>query len=238
MWSQAETGPMAGRSESPVHGGPSTNQTPAGFAQREYWPFTVRVASGRADLDKVVAMRHDAYARHLPPSLIEALQKPEAADMLAGVTLLLAESNVDGSPMGTMRIQTNRFVPLALEQSVQLPSWMDGKVLAEATRLGVDQAHSSRLVKAALFKAYYRYCLASGVDFMVITARSPLDRQYQRMLFKDVVPGAGYQPLAHVFNLPHRVMYLNVKQVRGQWESVQHPMLNFMCYTEHPSLRL
>lgn len=73
---------------------------------------------------------------------------------------------------------------------------------------------------------------------MVITARAPLDRQYERMLFKDVVPGAGYQPLAHVFNLPHRVMYLNVKQVRRQWEESQHPLLEFMCYTEHPSLKL
>jgi len=238
MWIQAENRPVADKHVSPVYGDPPTNQSPDGFARREHWPFTVRVASGRADLDKVVAIRHAAYARHLPPSLSEALQKPEATDFLDGVTLLLAESNLDGSPLGTMRIQTNHFVPLALEQSVELPSWMDGKVLAEATRLGVAQEHSGRLVKAALFKAYYRYCLASGVDFMVITARSPLDRQYQRMLFEDVVPGAGYQPLAHVFNLPHRVMYLNVKQVRRQWEEAQHPLLEFMCHIEHPSLKL
>ncbi len=206
--------------------------------RQEYWPFELRTAASREDRDKVLAIRHAAYARHLPASLSGALQQPEATDRLEGVTLLLAESSLDGSPLGTMRIQTNRLVPLALEQSYPLPSWMEGKALAEATRLAVTQEKTSRLVKAALFKAYYQYCLQTGIDYMVITARSPLDRQYERMLFKDVVPGAGYQPLAHVFNLPHRVMYLNVKQVRRQWEEAQHPLLEFMCYTEHPSLKL
>lgn len=207
-------------------------------ASIEYWPFVLRTATGRSDLEKVLAIRHSAYARHLPPTLSGALQTPEETDLLAGVTLLLAESSLDGSPLGTMRIQTNRLVPLALEQSYQLPAWMAGKSLAEATRLAVTHEKTSRLIKTALFKAYYQHCLQSGIDYMVITARSPLDRQYERMLFKDVVPGAGYQPLAHVFNLPHRVMYLNVKQVRQQWEEVQHPFLEFMCYTEHPSLKI
>jgi hypothetical protein len=204
----------------------------------EHWPFQLRTAVGREDLDKVLEIRHAAYARHLPASLSGALQQPESTDLLAGVTLLLAESNLDASPLGTMRIQTNRLVPLALEQSFALPTWMAGKSLAEATRLAVTQEKTSRLVKAALFKAYYQFCLQAGIDYMVITARAPLDRQYERMLFKDVVPGAGYQPLAHVFNLPHRIMYLNVKQVRRQWEEAQHPMLEFMCYTEHPGLKL
>lgn len=204
----------------------------------EYWPFTVRPAGSREDIAKVIDIRHSAYARHLPTNLSAALRKPEALDQAAGVLLLLAESNVDGSPVGTMRIQTNRFSPLALEQSVTLPAWMHGKVLAEATRLGVTHERTSRLVKMAMFKAYYQYCLNAGVDYMVITARAPLDRQYERLLFKDVVPGSGYQPLAHVFNLPHRVMYLNVKDVRNQWEAIQHPMLDFMCHTVHPTLRV
>jgi hypothetical protein len=204
----------------------------------EYWPFTLRLVQNREDLAKVIEIRHSAYARHLPKSLTAALLEPEAIDLAAGTVLLLAESNLDGSPIGTMRIQTNRFAPLALEQSVSLPHWMHGKVLAEATRLGVAQESGSRLVKAALFKTYYLYCMSNGIDHMVITARAPLDRQYERMLFKDVVPGMGYQPLAHVFSLPHRIMYLNVKDVRRQWESVSHPMLEFMCHTEHPSLKI
>ncbi len=204
----------------------------------EYWPFTLRIARNGNDLKKVIEIRHSAYARHLPGHLSSALQKPEALDQSPAVALLLAESNLDGSAVGTMRIQTNAHGPLALEQSVTLPSWMKGKALAEATRLGVVQQTGSRLIKTALFKAYYEYCLHQGVDYMVITARAPLDRQYVSMLFKDVFPGVGFQPLSHVFGLPHRVMYLSVKDVRRQWEEVDHPLRNFMFHTEHPLMQL
>ncbi|WP_052369039.1 N-acyl amino acid synthase FeeM domain-containing protein [Serpentinimonas barnesii] len=215
----------------PVH-------TEASVQRTEHWPFTVRLASGEQDMAKVLEIRHSAYARHLPEALSASLRQPEAMDRAEGVVMLLAESKLDGSPMGTMRIQTNRAQALALEQSVQLPQWMQGLPLAEATRLGVSIEGSARLVKVALFKAYYLYCLQAGIRYMVITARSPLDRQYERMLFQDVYPHLGYIPLSHVFNLPHRVLNLDVQNVREQWEEVGHPMLDFMCHTRHPDLQL
>ncbi|MDO9612143.1 MAG: hypothetical protein Q7J33_09925 [Serpentinimonas sp.] len=215
----------------PVHADASVQRT-------EYWPFTLRLASGAQDMAKVLEIRHSAYARHLPETLSAALRQPEAMDRADGVVMLLAESKLDGSPMGTMRIQTNRAQPLALEQSVPLPQWMQGLPLAEATRLGVSLEGSARLVKVALFKAYYLYCLQAGIRYMVITARSPLDRQYERMLFQDVYPHLGYMPLSHVFNLPHRVLYRDVQNVRQQGEELSHPMLDFMCNTHHPDLQL
>lgn len=206
--------------------------------QSEYWPFTLRLASTAQDLSKVLEMRHSAYARHLPENLSRTLRQPEAMDRAEGVALLLAESKLDGSPMGTMRIQTNRAQPLALQQSIQLPHWMEGQPLAEATRLGVSQQAAGHLVKVALFKAYYLHCLQAGIRYMVITARVPLERQYLRMLFRDVWPELGYIALPHVFNLPHRVLYLDVQNVRQQWEAVGHPLLDFMCNTHHPDLQL
>ncbi len=183
-------------------------------------------------------MRHSAYARHLPESLSQTLRQPEAIDSAEGVVLLLAEAKLDGSPMGTMRIQSNRFRPLALQQSVPLPPWMADLPLAEATRLGVSPEGAGRLVKVALFKAYYLYCLQAGIRYMVITARAPLDRQYERMLFKDVYPHLGYIPLPHVFNLPHRLLYLDVQNVRQQWEEAGHPWCEYMFYTDHPDLQI
>jgi len=210
-----------------------------GSANRtEYWPFTLRLASGAQDLAKVLEVRHSAYARHLPEALTSSLREPEALDGAEGVALLLAESKLDGAPMGTMRIQTNQVRPLALEQSVQLPQWMQGLPLAEATRLAVSLEGTARLVKAALFKAYYLYCLQAGIRYMVITARAPLDRQYERMLFQDVYPHLGYMPLSHVFDLPHRVLYRDVQNVRQQGEELAHPMLDYMCNTHHPDLQL
>lgn len=204
----------------------------------EYLPFTVRVVSTEEQLQKAVDIRHAAYARHIDPKLSAALRKPEATDTLPGVAILLAESKVDGSPLGTMRIQTNEFRPLGMEKSIELPQWMKGQRLAEATRLGVTQAKEGRVVKTVLFKAYYQYCLLNDIRHMVITARSPIDRQYDRLMFQDVYPGMGYVPLEHVFNLPHRIMFLDVLNAQAMWDEANHPLLGYMCDTLHPDIQI
>ncbi len=98
---------------------PFAVQPPAQAVAQEYLPFTVRVVDTEAALHKAVQIRHAAYARHIAPHLALALQAPEALDRVPGAVVLLAESKVDGSPLGTMRIQTNRHGPLTLEQSVE-----------------------------------------------------------------------------------------------------------------------
>lgn len=202
---------------------------------RELLPFTLRVAQTDDELAKAIEIRHAAYARHVP-EFAAKLRQPEALDRAPGTVVLLAESRLDGSPLGTMRIQTNQHRPLAMESSITLPEWMRGKGLAEATRLGVTQGGSGRLVKTMLFKAYYLYCLLNRVRYMVITARSPIDRMYDRLLFKDVFPDLGYVPLEHVFGLPHRIMYLDAVNVREMWLAARHPLSAFMFTTVHPDL--
>jgi hypothetical protein len=135
-----------------------------------------------------------------------------------------------------MRIQTNEYRPLSLQSSLSVPAWMAGRRLAEATRLGITHDKVGRVVKTVLFKAFYLYCLREQVDHMVITARAPIDRQYDRLLFQDLHPGMGYVPLAHVFHLPHRIMHLNVPGAQALWEAADHPMLGYMCHTAHPDL--
>jgi hypothetical protein len=201
----------------------------------ERLPFTVRLVRSEADLNKAVHIRHVAYARHLP-TFAETLMLPEQNDFEDGVVVLLAESKLDGSPLGSMRIQTNRFNPLCLENSMDLPLWLQGRTLAEASRLGITDDKTGSMVKTVLFKAFYQYCQQEAIDYMVITARSPIDRQYERLLFEDVYPEAGYIPLRHVNNLPHRIMYLNVVTAQERWAAVKHPLIDFMCNTAHPDI--
>jgi hypothetical protein len=204
----------------------------------ERLPFKVRVCKTPADVNKAVAVRHAAYARHLDASVADLMRQAEKADTAPGTTLLLAESKVDGSALGSMRIQTNTNGPLALEQSVRLPDEMQGQKLAEATRLAIAGDHTGHLVKSMLVKAGYLFCLRNEVHYMLITARSPVDRQYQRLLFRDLYPEQGYIPLAHVFGLPHRVMYFDVFDGEALWSQRQHPLLNFMRWTLHPDIEL
>ena len=203
----------------------------------ERLPFTIRLVREEQDVRKAVSVRHAAYARHLP-ALAEKLLMPEATDFEDGVAVLLAESKLDGAPLGTMRIQTNRYKPLSIEQSVELPAWLQECALAEATRLGIEQGHTGALVKTVLFKAYFQYCLDAGIEWMVITARRPLDRMYEKLMFSDVVPGGGYIPMQHVNNIPHRAMCFEVGTAEERWAAANHPLFNFVFRTRHPDIDL
>jgi hypothetical protein len=203
----------------------------------ERLPFTVRLVRNESDLTKAVQIRHAAYARHLP-EFAQTLIAPETADAENGVVVLLAESKLDGSPLGTMRIQTNEFKPLCLEQSVTLPSWLKSLRLAEATRLGVTGEKGGRLVTTILFKAFFQYCQQIGIEWMVVAGRAPVDRTYARLMFEDVFSGMGYIPLAHAGNLPHRVMSFNVETAEVRWAAAKHPLLDFMCHTHHPDIKI
>jgi hypothetical protein len=204
------------------------DHTPDHLAARTEWlPFTVESVDSAEGLYAAIQIRQSAYARHLP-AFAAQLAEPEAADLDPGSVLLL----------GTMRIQTNLQQPLALEQSLLLPSRLRDAHLAEATRLGVTQAGVGRLVKTALFKAFYLYCVGRQVEHMVVTARPPIDRQYERLLFSEVFPGRGAIPIRHVGNLPHRVLSFELAAAQQRWAETRHPLLDFMCHTQHPDIRL
>ena len=201
----------------------------------ERLPFTVRAARNESDLMKAVHIRQTAYGRHVP-EFAELLRVPEPYDHEDGSVVLLAESKLDDSPVGTIRIQTNRYRKLGLEDSVTLPERLRNKNLAEATRLGVSGGRIGRLPKTMLFKAYYDYCVDKDIDWMVITARSPLDRQYDALLFEDVFPGGAFIPMHHVGNIPHRVMAFEVATAETRWAAAHHPLFDFIFRTRHPDI--
>lgn len=201
----------------------------------ERLPFTVRVAKDERQLGKAVDIRQRAYGRHVP-ALGELLRLPEAKDREPGCVVLVAESKLDGEPLGTLRIQTNRHRPLAIEASVELPAWLAGHVLGEATRLGIVEGGRGGVVKTMLFKALYLYCMDQGIDWMVIGARPPLERMYERLLFSDVFPAKTYFPMKHGGNIPHRVLALDIGGAEARWRSAKHPMYDLFTRTRHPDI--
>jgi hypothetical protein len=200
-------------------------------------PFTIRIARSETELRKAVYIRHKAYARHLP-ALAELLKVPEPYDDDPGSVVLIAESKLDGAPLGTMRIQTNRYRPLAIEQSVELPAWLRDQSLAEATRLGIAEGRIGSVVKTMLFKALFHYCVQAGVDWMVIGARAPLDRQYEALLFEDVFEKGAFVPLRHAGNIPHRVLAFDIEAAEARWVAARHPLYELFCKTNHPDIDL
>ena len=203
--------------------------------REERLPFTVRAASTLEQLGKAVAIRHSAYGRHVP-ALAEQLRHPEPQDLSPGCVVLLAESKLDGEPLGTIRIQTNQYAPLVLENSVALPRTLASSTLAEATRLGVSLGRVGHLVRTALFKAFYLYCVKADIDWMVIGGRSPMDRVYSSLLFTEVFPGQPAVPLKHAGNIPHRILKFEVATAEERWSAARHPLYDFVFSTRHPDI--
>ncbi|MFL9875440.1 N-acyl amino acid synthase FeeM domain-containing protein [Paraburkholderia megapolitana] len=204
--------------------------------KQERLPFTIRIVADDNGLEKAVQMRRIAYRRHLPDFADK--MTIENSDREPGTVVLLAESKLDGGPLGTMRIQSNEMAPLALEQSVVLPEWLATCRLAEATRFGVEGGAIGRMVKIALCKALFMYCEQELIDWVVITARAPLDREYKAMLFDDVFGKDEFLPMAHVGGVPHRVMAQEIGTGRKRWEDARIPLYRFIVQTYHPDIDL
>ncbi|MGJ7918052.1 N-acyl amino acid synthase FeeM domain-containing protein [Massilia sp. LXY-6] len=201
----------------------------------ERLPFTIRRVETESSLRKAVGIRHAAYARHVP-DFARTLVDPEACDYAEDTVVLLAESRLDGSPLGTARIQTNLHGPLHIEESVALPAWLQGRRLAEVTRLGVDEGRIGRVVKIALIKACFDYCEQNAIDYAVVTGRAPIDRQYEQLLFSDVFEDKAMIPLRHVGNIPHRVMAFEIATGEARWTAARHPLLAYFRHTRHPDI--
>lgn len=201
----------------------------------ERLPFTIKRVQTDEDLWKAVKIRHAAYARHVP-EFAKTLTQPEESDFDADGIVLLAESKLDGSPLGTARIQTNVSGPLHVEDSIDLPLWLATKRLAEVTRLGVEEGRIGRLVKVSLIKACFEYCEKHKIDWAVVTGRTPIDRQYEQLLFSDVFASKALVPLRHVGNIPHRVMAFEIATGEARWSAADHPMLKFFKGIRHPDI--
>lgn len=203
----------------------------------ESLPFVVRCVRDEAELAKAVAIRRSAYGRHVP-ELAARFAAPEPSDLDGSSRILVALAKLDGQALGSMRYRTNANRPLDLEQSVELPLALAGRVLAEATRLAVSQAAVGRVVKAMLMKAMFLQCEAGGVESMVVTARHPMDRFYHWLLFNDVFPGSNPIPMAHVGNIPHRVMCCDIVATKRRWQAEDHPWYSLFFDIRHPDIEL
>jgi hypothetical protein len=203
----------------------------------ERLPFTIRRVETEDSLRKAIGIRHAAYARHVP-EFARTLAAPEACDYEDDSIVLLAESKLDGTAIGTARIQTNAYRGLHVEESIALPDWLQGRRLAEVTRLGVAEGRIGHVVKVALMKAFFQYWQLSGTEYAIATGRVPIDRQYEQLLFSDVFGPGELIPLSHVGNMPHRVMAFEVATAEARWSEARHPLMKFVFHTNHPDIQI
>ena len=212
---------------------------PNAAAQRvvESLPFTIRRVQNEDELLKAVHIRHAAYARHIP-EFARSLALPEQADYESNTVVLLAESKLDGTPLGTARIRTNIHHPLHIEDSVMLPNWLQGRRLGEVERLGVSQGRIGHVVKVALVKAFFEYFENNGFEYAVLSGRAPVDRQYEQLMFVDVFGEKEMLPMRHIGDIPHRIMAFEIATGEARWTEAAHPLLKFFRHTHHPDINV
>jgi hypothetical protein len=147
-----------------------------------------------------------------------------------------AEGKLDGAMLGSLRIQSNQFQALPLEKKITLPDWLKTRPLGEAIQLDATPDPLGRLVALALFKTGFHYCQNLGIHYLLVTAKPPIDRLYERMLLEDVFARDDYFALFGSPHLSQRAMYCNLKTTKEQWAAVQHPFFDFMFRTHHADL--
>ena len=135
-----------------------------------------------------------------------------------------------------MRIHVNRGARLPLEGSIHLPEHLRNLYLAEAVRFGIVDGKIGQQARDALFKAFYLTCLMLKVDKMIVCARFPLHKLYFSLLFEDIFPAGNFIEMAHIGNIEHRLLMLQVNQVEPLWKKNNHFLYRYFFETNHPDI--
>lgn len=201
-------------------------------------PIRVRLVRTENQLNKAIKVRADAYGRHTP-GFADALRVIEPDDVERSSIVLLAESKVTGEAVGTLRIHTNFDQPTYLERILTLPEFVRGAAIAYVTRLAVTHGPNGSSVKLAMFKALYRYCLATQISWILAVAREPVDRDFVRLGFQDILPdGAKLRRPADFGEVDVRPLYFDVLEAEHRWRETGHPLYDFMVRKVHPDIEI
>ena len=201
-------------------------------------PFTVQVVSGPSSLQDACDVRAAGYGHHLP-AVRERYSGPDSMDLEPDTTLLVAYDKRSGSAVGTARIRTTTYGgSTPIESYIELSESMRQDGRGEITKLAAIPG-ADPLVKLAIWKAGYLYCLANQVRWLFITARSrALIRQYRHLGAKAFHDDERMLALDYVAGIPHQVLVFDVISAERSWHASNHALFGFMFNTLHPDLQL
>ena len=189
------------------------------------------------DIQRVCQHRGEAYSRH-QPELVQrmSLFEPEPDDLRDDIVLVMAESHEDGQIVGSLRLSTNINTPLRFEREFDLPERFQKKALAEAGRMVTQNGPKGRMVVPALVKVAYEACFHTGIDALLLIARSPIDRMYTAMQFEDVFGQrviTSAQP-----GVPVTLFFMDTLRFVNRLHQAGCPIHGFLAETVHPDISI
>ena len=151
-------------------------------------PFSVSIARTLEDMAELVGVRSTSYSRHNAPGAAR-LSSAEEQDHGNDAILVMARSKLNGSVVGSVRIQTRLLRPLMVESATSLPAeFINGRPI-ELMRGSVRNGVVGRMVSAALAKASYQVSKTCDFSHIIVTCRDPVHLMYRAYQFDDLLDG-------------------------------------------------
>jgi hypothetical protein len=198
-------------------------------------PFWIAIAQTDHELELAAKARHLAYGKHLP-LLGAKLALPDTDDRHPDSAVLLAFSKLDGSCIGTVRVQIAKQKQLRLEESFVLPKALKSGRIAEISRLAIPARSNGLALRLMLIKAAYWYSRANSVDRCFLCVRFPVDRQYRRFELEDVLQPGEFVEMNHIGMIPHRILWFDVFTIEARWLLSTNPLHSVYFSSSHPDL--
>lgn len=194
----------------------------------------VKEAKTSTEKEQVFNIRWKGYKKYFT----RKAEISDDFDIAPNVTLLLAFDKEE-HVIGTMRILDRTHGRIELDRFVDVDAMLSPKEqpCAEATRFSIPTHPKSRLVKFALWKAYYRYCLGHDIQTMLIWVRACAARDYRRLLFDDVgIDGQFTHP--SLGNVAHYTYKLYIPTAPEKFRAHNHALHNFFCEMPHRNIQI
>jgi hypothetical protein len=199
-------------------------------------PFVVKFARVKNPIKKIQDLRQETFGEHYP-DLVSFMRDEDKRDWQDGSIVLYAQSKITGEIVGSLRATDNLKRPIQYEREVQLPEYLQGKVLASTNRFVIARGPGAAIVKMALIKAMYLYVVAIQIPFVMLAAMPPANRLYQRLGFKSVFASERMFRLSD-FPKPITLLVIETEFFASELKQRNIPFYEFIFKRTHPDIEV
>ena len=203
----------------------------------EQLPFYVVPVSTASTIASIAEQRSTQYRNHYGDFSL-SLKNPEPEDFHPDALLIAAISKDNSNILGSFRLEKNILADEKINLIEKHAKLKISGNSAFVSRLVVMKTDEQLRVRNALFKFLHRYCFSNQIENIIVAAKPPLDKIYQRLGFKPALELDQLIPSEWSGNHITRVLYLNTVDVVVDWRINNHGLYGFMANTYHPDLKI
>jgi hypothetical protein len=203
----------------------------------EALPFSVVAVSSEIAINSIAEQRYIQYRRHYGDFAL-SLQTPESDDTHPDAILVAAVSTQDSRILGSFRLEKDTLADTKISIIENFGKLNITGKSALVSRLVVSKTSERIRVRNALFKYLHRYCFSNQIQNILVAAKPPLDRLYQKLGFKSAIESDHLIPIEWSGHHMTKILYLDTVEAVVDWHNNRHDLYNFMANTFHPNIKV